>query len=301
MSEETNYPPLNLKLAGHLRMPTSWILEGTEKDPEPVRMDFPSTYRICPTSKIKRRDGKPGYEEIRHIMGCEYIYPEDQAKYGFKPDPIFDNIFITNGNLIIHREGSAVGTYDYLKAYQGNANNKLRPDDAEIEYEEVIGKDIAIAKVADFNMMMEAMGLLQPIRVSRGDGTYDFNTETLQELCTLFNLDTDTSPEEQFAELVEIARTNPERIVNTAINPLKVLVLDIKKADKLDLIRFEPDRVFYTNDLKVVIMPFRVKMTKEKQIEALAKYLTLPANSLHLEQLRVLISERESTTLSAVQ
>jgi hypothetical protein len=263
-----------------------------------------------PTSEIKYEDpknpgkpdpNKPGFRTIRHIFGCEYIDIDEQKKYGFEPNPMQDKIFITNGYLQIHRTGSAVGTYDYLRAYQGNDHNPLRPDEAEIEFVEIHETEIAHQKVLDFEVVMEAMGLLNTIRNKQADDTYQYNEQMLKDMASLFNIDQeDVDNDLIFLQLMAIAQTEPERIVNTALNPLKQMIVDIKQADRLQAIIFDNERVYFPGELKVVIMTFKTKTTKENMIKKLAEFLAQPANLQLLNQFRVALATAEEKQLQTV-
>jgi uncharacterized protein YjgD (DUF1641 family) len=308
MSEEKKYPPLHIRLAN--RTNTQWIMEGTENTPNPVYMDYPANYVVIPHSKVKYEDPnnpgkqhpeKKGFRQIRHIFGCEHIDPEVQKAHGFTPDNMMDKIFITNGVLQVHREGSAIGTYDYLRAYQGNANNPLRPDEAEIEFEEVHEDQIALQKVVDFEVVMEAMGLLNTIRSKQADDTYQYNEQLLSDMASLFNLDVNDDQNVLFMQLVGIAQREPEKIVNTAINPLKSMIVDIKKADRLGAIQFDQERIFYPGEHKVVLLSFKTKTAKENMIKKLAEHLTMPGNLQQLNNFRVILDAKEKEALEPVR
>jgi hypothetical protein len=120
-------------------------------------------------------------------------------------------------------------------------------------------------------------------------------------MATLFNIDQeDIENDVIFLQLMNIAQTEPEKIVNTALNPLKQMIVDIKQADRLQAIMFDNERVYFPGEHIGVIMTFKVKTTKEVMIKKLAEFLTQPANLQLLNQFRVALHAAEEKQLSAV-
>jgi uncharacterized surface anchored protein len=78
------------------------------------------------------------------------------------------------------------------------------------------------------------------------------------------------------------------------------MIVDIKQADRLQAIIFDNERVYFPGELKVVIMTFKTKTTKENMIKKLAEFLAQPANLQLLNQFRVALATAEEKQLQTV-
>lgn len=299
MADKEEHPPLTIRLVN--TTDTNWIMEGTENSPDPIRMNFPGLYRIIPTSKMKRSlDGKTGLVETRHIFGCDSIDPVVQDRDKRVPNIDQDNIYLVNGAMTFLRVGATIGTYDFIKTYQGNKNNPLRPDEADVEFEEVIAQEIALENVTTYDRHMEAMlVMLQVRKLDGGEFTYDL--EKLGQLATLLDVDQTGSDDETYQVLFDIALKQPQRIVETTTNPLRKVMLEVKKAEDLGVILFEEMRAVYTRKEDGVLISFKDKRNKKNQVNKLAEMLTQPDKVAVLEKLRLRIAEYEVLATEALK
>jgi hypothetical protein len=277
---------------------TNWILEGTEKN-NPVRMAWPGLYRIIPTSKMKDPKGGPGYVNIRHIAGCDSIHPKEQDAEGFVPSIEADNIWIVNGNLSIARAGSFIGTYDYIKNYQGNGSNPNRPPDAEIEYVELKEGEIIKGKVREYDKMQEVMDILKSFRTrDENTGEFVYNTELINKIAPVFNLHLRETIDEKFVELSNIGMEDPDRLIQGVANPKKEIIALVKMAEKLSELVFTEDKVAFKDG--TVVMVCKTKMTRATQVKKLVDALLTADGKVFLDQLRILTEKAAESSLSPV-
>jgi hypothetical protein len=292
------FPPITIRLVN--TKPTEWVLQGTEKDAEPVRRDSPGQYRIIPTCvKRKSKDSKE-YERIRHIYGCQTIVPEEQVAQGYEPDLQMDNIWLPNGMATFRREGNMIGTYDYIKNYQGNVSNPLRPMDAEDEFEEVVASEVANTQAVDMQEVFEAMEVIKSLgEHNKENNTIEYDEERIDNLCMLLNIDRDQSAPEKYLELSRIAQFTPATLLAAEGNKRKNLILEIKKAKQLNLIVFEENKVFFASD-NMVLLTFKGKLSAEKQINKLLDYFLKGAEGEQmLNMFRIRLEQLEKQSLDS--
>jgi hypothetical protein len=299
MSNE-QYPPLTIVLVNATA--TNWIMEGTEKNAEPIRLAAPGLLRIPPTSKYKVDLPEGGYKyvQIRHIMGCDTLDPAQQDLLKIVPNVEQDNIWVVSGTLTVMREGSTIQTYDYLKLHEGNITNKQRPPDAEPVFMELIGVEVAARTNNSFDIKADAYAVLRDIRQTTEAGGYQYNEEKLGLMATLFDLNHLDSPEEKFAELYMIAEEKPKLIVDSIMNGKKKLFATIKKAEELAVIGLSEERAYFTES-NTVILAYKGRPAKNTQVNKLADFLLTPEGKPFMQQLFVSVDRAGSKSLERVR
>jgi hypothetical protein len=296
MSQSKEYPPITIRLVNTTE--TRWILEGTENSSNPISMNFPSLYRIIPESQVMiaetvKKDPKTnevltGYrlKTTRHIANCESIDPVKQKDSGYEPNPQLDTIWIENGTGTFKREGNMVGTYDFIKSYQGNVSNPLRPPEAEAEFEEVVAVDIARKENEDFDKELEAMNLIAGLRNKNRKGEYEYDEPNLDKLVAIFDVTDLDSAEEKFNALYKLAKAQPDRIINSVADERKEIVALVKQSDDLGLIIFEKERISLAEDNSVIIA-FDEDHPRATQVNKLVEYLCSAEGRTWLDQLYI--------------
>lgn len=288
-------PILTIRLVN--QQESSWILEGTENSADPIKMAFPSLYRIVPHCKVAYKDDKGvlRHKQIRHIAGCDSIDPKWQDENGYVPDPQMDNIWVANGVAVFERSGESIGTYDYLKQYQGNISAKDRPKDAADEFEEVNDVELAEQIIVDFREQFDAMNILNSL-MRYENGAYEYDEESIDQICSVLNIKV-KSPAEKVAVLTTICATNPKLVTDSIANQSKKVIHDVRKAETLQTITFSDDKVVF-NETKAVILAFKKKHNRISQVNKLVDFLSSKDGEPFYGQLLILNEKAAANSLS---
>jgi DNA-binding protein YbaB len=296
------YPPLVLELVD--RKPSSFVLKGTENNPEPDRLDTSSDYVLLNDSTVLVAADKKGEpkkrKKTRWISGSDVILVEEQKKLGINPNPLTDLIVFKFGRLSVERSGNTVGLYDFLKSYDGNVSNPDRPENVMEIFREIDTAVEAEESISDINDLSKAISYLAALQTEKGGQgsgakTFEYKSEKLVWLCKLFNLTTGESDPERLKGLMARAQTNPETFnatVEDASSDLKVI---IKTAREMGVIMMDTELVSFADD-KSVICKLKSKAMNDK-IDELAEFLRSGDGELHNSAIRVKVEHAKSESV----
>lgn len=257
-----------------LRNPTvSWVpTEGTE-----VYMD-----KDKDGNNIKRN------RKIRHIKGCEIIYPQEQEKAGFTPNRTTDKIPFDNGFASVLREGNTISTYDYLIAATYFIDNPLRPDTATPIYREVKINERAMTMLDEDELQTAAKSKVYALRLNTGGGEnskYKFDEEKINTYCNLLNVYAD-SPQQQLALLLDIAIRTPKTFLDTIVMAEQTVITEVSHALQLKVISFDKNVVQYVAGNKIITSLESGNRSETRKIEAFAAWLQTAEGTPALTELR---------------
>lgn len=255
-----------------LRTPTvSWIpTEGIE-----AYMDKDND-----GNNIKR------HRPIKHIKGCEIIYPLEQEKAGFKPNRMNDKIPMDNGFATVKREGSTVGTFDYLIKATYFADNPLRPDSATPLYREIKVDERAMELVDNDELLTVAKSKVYALRLNTGAANkYKYDESKIDSYCRLLNV-WDETPERKLVLLLSKATHNPKEFLDIVVKAEQTVITEVSHALQLGVIMFDKNVAQYAKESKVITPLGTGNMSEAKKIEALANYLQTPEGTNDLTELR---------------
>lgn len=283
---------------------SNWVKEGTEGTANPIYLAAPSLYCIMPNCKVALYDaktiGKYRLEEIRYIVGCPSLDVKWQKDNGWEPtQDKQDNIWIKNGTETFLREGNNAVLYDYIRLYQGNANNPHRPPTAEIEFLQIIEKDEAEVYNVDFAEKRKAINIVGALQKEKPGGNgYTYDADKIDMYATIFDIRHLTTTEERFNYLAQLADTNPKLIVESVMNRKKELIADIKLAVDLSVIVLDNDKAFFAEGNTVILL-FNALIEKPAKINKLAEhFLTNDGNVSYKQMLIKMESARDNTLRS---
>jgi hypothetical protein len=234
-------------------------------------------------------------EKIRYIAGCPSLNPKWQDENGYKPNLEVDNIYIVNGTETFLREGNDAVKYDYIRLYQGNVNNPHRPPNAGDEFQEIVEREIAEAESVDFETEVEAMNLIKALRKKKEGGGYTYNTERLELFTRLFALDDKDSEVEKFSQLAALVKDAPEVVVKSIANHKKGVFGAVKQAETLSVLIIDDEKAAFSN--KTVLLPFKSKMSKTNQLNALVDFLITKTGSDFYREMLVQIDDAQTKLL----
>lgn len=296
------YPPLILELID--RKPSSFVLKGTENNPEPERLDTSSDWILLNESIVlvpgAKKDDPPKQKKARWISGSDVILVEEQEKLGLKPNPLNDVIVFKFGRLSVERSGNTVGLYDFLKKYDGNISNPNRPDNVMAIFKEIDTAVEAQEEISDIGAEAKAITYLASLQTEKGGQggsakTYEYNTDKIVWLCKLFNLTTGDSDAERLQALIAKARQNPKLFNDTLEDASSDLKVVIKTARELGIISLDGDVASYAED-KSVICKLKTKAMNDK-VDELAEYLRSGDGELHNSSIRVKVEHAKSESV----
>lgn len=299
-----DFPPIIIRLTDVAE--SNWIKEGTENTQHPEYLSAPSLYCIMPYCKVAlyknekdKAEGRYTLEDIRYIQGCNSLDVKWQKENGIEPSQDKkDNIWIQGGTETFLRVGSDAVLYDYIRLYQGNANNPHRPPTAEIEFEQIIDKEEAELQNVDFALTRKAINIVGGLQKELPGGKgYEYDADKIDVFAAIFNILDLPSAEERFNHLAQLAQSNPKVIVDSVMNRKKDLIATVKQAVDLSVIVFDAEKVFFCDDNNV-IMTFPVKMDKPTQINKLTDHFLTAIGSISYRQLIIKV---EVATKKALQ
>lgn len=267
----------------------------------PKAISFPSARKIKSRSKIKHFDKDKKVEtlrEIRYIKGCDTPYVDEQKLLGVVPNPQEDVIWIFNARLMVFEKGIDVGKYRYLKLYEGNTSNKLRPEGAEDIFKEIDTSVEAKDTENTYDAELQVLQYLSKLKrkVSATETKYDENT--LEFLCSLFKLppfDTGFNSEAWVA-LASHAKEDPEEFLKRIAAERAVFESDVNKAVQLGAVIFDDTRAVLA-DTKTLIMQTPENRTDAEKIELLVDFMSNPKNAKLYNEMRTQLTlKREEAT-----
>lgn len=265
---------------------SGFVQDGTERTPYENRLNKTTVTWVPTEGQEPFMDGNvKRFKKIRHIKASENIYPLEQEKSGYFPNRTTDKIPIDNGFITIKREGSTIGTFDYLKAATYFFDNPLRPESATPIYKEIKVNENAVALIDEDELLTAAKSKVYALRISRGNRNYEYNTDKINSYCNLLNVFAET-PEQQLVLLINKAVTNPREFLNIIVKAEQTVITEIAHALQLNVILFDKNTAQYAKESKVINTVGTGNMSQERKIDALASWLQTPEGNSALTELR---------------
>lgn len=268
---------------------SGFFLDGTRSTRFEQQLRTPTVSWI-PTEGImveKDEKGVVRNKRIRHIKGCEILDPLEQEKNGWKPNRNNDKIPFDNGFASVKREGSTIGTFDYLKSATYFADNINRPDSATPLYREIKVDERAVELLDGDEFLTVAKGKVYALRISTGNklSPYNYDEDKINSYCQLLNV-WDETPERKLVLLLNKATVNPKAFLDVIVKAEQTVITEISHALQLNVIMFEGNTAQYSNGSKVIATLGTGKMSNDKKVEALASFLQTPEGNSQLTDLR---------------
>jgi hypothetical protein len=266
---------------------SGFVMDGTERTNFEQRLNKTTVTWVPTEGQEGYMDGKvKRFRKIRHIRSSELIYPLEQEKNGYVPNRTTDKIPIDNGFITIKREGSTIGTYDYLKASTYFFDNPFRPDTATPIYREIKVDENAVSLLDEDEMLTAAKTKVYALRLNiNGTKNYKYDTDKISSYCNLLNVFAET-PEQQLVLLLNKSITNPKNFLDTIVKAEQTVITEISHALQLKVIAFEKNTAQYTKEEEVITTVGTGNMSEIKKIEALASYLQTTEGNSALTKLR---------------
>jgi hypothetical protein len=230
------------------RVPSSFIMEGTENNPEPDALDAPSQMLLLNYSHVMV-DGKR--EAIRYIYNQDEIFVSKQEEKGLKPNPRMDIINFELGKLSVVNEGISKGLYNFLKNCEWNIDNPNAPSGATPIFKEIKLELEAEAELESLDDYAEALQLVSALHTKGAKG-YTYDSKKIGFYIKLFNLVNMDNDAEKMRTLVSIATERPSyfvSVVNGADVDNTVLV---NTARELGVIIFGDSKVILADENEVI-------------------------------------------------
>lgn len=261
--------------------------------PQPI--SCPSARKIKSNSVIVR-DGR--HVKIRYIAGCDEIEVEKQMAMGVTPNPPVDVIWITHGKLTCSEVGAEVGKYRYLKNYEGNVDNPLRPQTAEQVFREINTAIVAEKVEETYDVEFEIMRYLSALKTKVSDTQTTYNEERLAFLCSLFKLPPfDVFASEAWVALVEIAKGNPTMFLSRIKAENKLVEETTQRALAYGILKMDRNKAVLADNNRMVRL-FREGMNDTEKIEALVDYLSSPKNKELYQELQTQVEMKKEAALA---
>ena len=257
------------------RRESSWVLEGSEQNGQPIRLSAPADKTIKATSAVRvpnKTGGGYTLRKIRYIQGCDTIFFDEQEKRGFKTNPAVDksDLTIKNGKRFIIRNGGDVALFDYFRNYEGNASNDHRPASAVSVYEEIKASVNAEINISSFDDEMEAKIYLRELKDTDGNKNVTYKEKEVDFLINLFGLPYMDSFSEKFEALIGIATKAPKLFNESIANTKAGMISEVNQGRHLGVISFDASKAMLNNGKKILI---QFKETKvDDQINELAVF-----------------------------
>ena len=269
---------------------SGFTMDGTERSGMPQTLRNPTVSWI-PTEGTEVYLDEKGIKrnkKIRHIKGCEIIYPLEQEKNGFTPNRTTDKIPFDNGFASVKREGSTISTYDYLLAATYFIDNPLRPDTATPIYREVKINEKATELLDNDELQTTAKSKVYALRINTGGGEksmFKYDEDKINTYCNLLNVWAD-SPQQQLVMLLDIAARTPKKFLDIIVTAENTVITEVTHALQLKVIMFEKNVAQYSEGDKIITSVGSGNMSLDRKGEALASWLQTPEGTPSLTELR---------------
>lgn len=274
------------------RRATGWVLDGSEESGMPLQLDTSSSTCIKARSvvkSVKEVDGKDTivFRPIRYIKGCTTIFVDEQEKMGVKPNPQVDlqDLYFINGTKTVTNKPGEKSLFDYLKNYEGNEDNKNRPDSARVCFRELKSKEIAESSITDFDADLEARNYLKKLKTGERNGSVQYKKKEIDFLCTLFNLPYLANYPEKFNSLIAIAVANPVKFNESVANAKSGMLADINLSIKLGVVKLDSTKAVLTQN-NSVLASFSSSKTQD-QLEELASFFLSESGEMSYRQFEI--------------
>lgn len=267
---------------------SGFYLDGTRGTAFEQQLKTPTVSWI-PTEGVqvyKDENGTIRHKRVRHIKGCESIDIKEQELNGFRPNRMNDKIPFDNGFATIKREGSTIGTYDYLKSISDFLDNPLRSENVRPLYKEIKVDKKAVELLDEDELLTAAKSKVYSLRTNTGKDTpYIYNEDKINSYCKLLNV-WDETPERKLILLLNKAMTNPKSFLEIVVKAEQTIITEVAHALQLGVIMFDGNTVQYAKENKVIIPLGKGNMSQDKKIEAFATYLQTEEGNNDLTELR---------------
>lgn len=290
--KEQEFPVLIIELVD--QKDSNWEREGSRESGQPIFLRSPSAHFIKKTSSVILQDGS--LRQTRYMQGAPSIFVDEQEKGGFtKHNPQTDSIVIENGTLTVVRRGKDINKYDYLKNFDGNADNESRPDkEAPALFYEIKHEEIAQKGVGDLTKEVEALDMVSRLYKTVGKET-EYDEGHLNFLCTLFGVQAENNAD-KILTLASVARTRPSYFLDSIANISKEIKVDVLDAKKYGVISLSGDQAsFIASGRKFLKF---ASTGADRRIAEVIEYLKSPEGDLDYKELRI---ELESAKVKEVE
>jgi|SRR5690348_6499945 len=268
---------------------SGFYLDGTAGTPFAQQRRSPEMKWIPTQGKeaYKDENGILRFREIRHIKGCETIYPEEQDKRGIKPNRFEDKIPMEGGFARILREGDTIGTYDFLEKATFYADNPFRPDTATKIYKRVKVREQAEDYVNEDELLTVAKSKVYSLRTNVGGEKtkYKYDESKIDTYCRLLDI-VEEYPETRIVALLSKASANPKQFLDIIVKAENTVLTEVSHALKLNVIVFDGNTAQFAEGQKVITVVGNTKMNNDKKIEALASFLQTQEGAGSLTEMR---------------
>lgn len=278
-----------------------WVLDGTERTANEVRMKTPSAefipsrgFRLVQKPNPETGEMEWQNEEIRYISNSLVLSVEEQKRKGIMPakNKLEDKIIVKSGVMSVVREGKFVSLYEYLTQVFYNESNPNRPSTAKSIFRVVVpGKkdegvndnELAVA---------QAKVYLGSLYSKDKSGDYHYNEDKINSLCSIFLVYAETMGG-KIRGLMTYATQNPISFMDIALKAESSIETNIGYAIDLNIIRFEGNTAVYVNKDKVLADIGKGKLSHEKKVEKLRDALGSDEYSQAYEELKIEIEAEQ--------
>lgn len=241
-----NVPVLVMELID--RRPSSWVKEDSEQFGRPIFLDCPAQQFILPRSVMYGKNKE--LVDICYMKSAKSIFVETNKKDGFSHNPQTDFIVFEHGVLTVRREGADKNLYDYLKNCSYNRDAENRYEGVDPIFFEINTEVVAEDGLDELTDVTEALQMVTALRTKKPGAAPEYNTERIDALVYLFNIQTGDTPAEKLQSLASVASSRPGyfmRMVADASASMRVVVV---KARELGVISTEGPHAMFLDSNK---------------------------------------------------
>lgn len=319
------------------RTDSDWVLQGTERDKNPVKMNTAKTHALPLRSRVFLGKGK-GYAETQFVSGAPTIFVNDVYidkqggihSIGEEKQDGWDlhkglkslgydlnveykralslQISFESGVLDLNKYGQDPTLHSFV-AHHENNNKAPNADEAPSGNKskmfnfDPIQKSVKseVKLTASLDVTYEALTLVYNLRKQLASGSYDYNTAKIDALINLFGLNTGAQDLETTPQKVEVlvamAQGNPKQFLDTIKETYDQYKMIVLTAQELKVINFVKKEVTFHKDKTSRIM-FNTEATKLKdQIEEFSTFLLDPKNEKDYAALTIAVEEAKKKSL----
>lgn len=314
MSEQSN--PEVLVIERLNQQPSNFILDGaaSEDTDLPTNISAPNAWKIRNKCKIKVMEEYKGddgkmhkrevYKNIRYIKGCDEIYVDRQKDMGIEPNPTVDVIWVLNGKLTVVNSGSEIGLYKFLKAHEENVDNPDRPDGAVNSFCEISTAVTATQDESILDDEIKVLEYLSRLKTKTAGGKFEYNTDALEFLCSLFKLPKfdDGYQSEAWVAIATFAKENPTKFLKSIASQYAKIESEVSQAMSRGIINIdEKQEVAVFTLTSKVITEISNSLTNEERKEKLIDFLSNPLNRFYYDELTSELHNAKTNAASVIQ
>lgn len=253
------------------RQPSDFIMQGTEKLPNPIRLDAPREFRMPNTSITYANDkGRLVSKNIRFLYGVNDIDVDKQRddKVEVREGNEMDQIYFLHGKLAIVNEGTSAPLFAFMEACVDNAGAPNRPDNIPATFYRFQPEQEALEAMKANSERLNAMKVVDNLYEETPNGLA-FDLKRINFLCKVFNVVAETESE-KVAALMQIAQVMPIEL-NTAVNDrLSEMKATIADGYTVGALMQEGNKVYISNGdrrTEVLVFPSKIKTEDERMLE----------------------------------